>query len=92
MKSDTIKRDISKTKKIFSENKKIHQYKTNTRQIQVQHPVADFIQTCYSERRNGLEKTEESKTTQQNIDFVTSSEGYRPLQDLNLIDDYKIRN
>ena len=33
-------------------------------------------------------KTEESKTTQQNIDFVTSSEGYRPLQDLNLIDDY----
>lgn len=25
MKSDTIKRDISKTKKIFSENKKIHQ-------------------------------------------------------------------
>ena len=35
-----------------------------------------------------MEKTEESKTTQQNIDFVTSSEGYRPLQDLNLIDDY----
>ena len=37
-----------------------------------------------------MEKTEESKTTQQNIDFVTSSEGYRPLQDLNLIDDYMI--
>ena len=39
MKSDTIKRDISKTKKIFSENKKIHQYKTNTRQIQVRTPL-----------------------------------------------------
>ena len=35
-----------------------------------------------------MEKTEESKTTQQNIDFITSSEGYRSLQDLNLIDDY----
>ena len=56
------------------------------------HPVADFTQTCYSERRNGLGKNEESKTTQQNIDFITSSEGYRPLQDLNLIDNYKIRN
>ena len=85
MKSDTIKRDISKTKKIFSENKKIHQYKTNTRQIQVRTPLLILS-------KHAIEKTEESKTTQQNIDFVTSSEGYRPLQDLNLIDDYKIRN
>ena len=51
-------------------------------------PLLILTQTCYSERRNGLGKNEESNTTQQNIDFVTSSEGYRPLQDLNLIDDY----
>ena len=85
MAATDVKRKIRK----YTNKRQIKdKYKTNTSA----HPVADFIQTCYSERRNGLEKTEESKTTQQNIDFVTSSEGYRPLQDLNLIDDYKIRN
>ena len=60
----------------------------NERQSTNVHPVADFTKTCYSERRNGLEKQEKTESTQQNIDFTTSSESFRPLQDLNLIDDY----
>ena len=35
-----------------------------------------------------MERPEKTKVTQQDIDSTTSSEGFRPLRDLNLIDDY----
>ena len=88
MKSDTIKEIYLKQKRSF---RKIRKY-INKRQIQVRTPLLILPKHAIVKGETDWRKPKKVRQHRQNIDFVTSSEGYRPLQDLNLIDDYKIRN